>query len=591
MLTVTIPACRGEPEVEPPATCASVETQRLHVDAEKRIEVCFRADDPFTVAAATSDSGVATVRVVDDGLVEARGVGEGDARVTVTATNEAGEASTGFTVEVVGPPRSCRDLPPLKLLLGGSQGASVCFQSRTDMTVTAVSSDEGVAEVEVLSPDSLRVEALGEGESEITVTATNEAGEVDVGFMVEVAGPPRSCRDLPSLELLLGDSAAVGICFRSRIEMAVTAVSSDEGVAEVEVLSPDSLRVEALGEGESEITVTAANEAGEVSVRFEVDVAGPPVACDSVPPLHVVVGDSVAVGICFRSKIEMAVTASSSDKEVAGVAVRSADSLVVDGRSPGRATITATATNAAGSAEVSFETTVYDTVREVIFDDDFDRDSLGDDWTVWGESSRADIRDGQLRVWPEDISYYGFAARLLGTGVEKWELSGSLRLRRNVTWSSFWVSLDSNDNGEIDDDDAFVHLDLGSSDLHDTISDMRLYHIGAGGGSTILGLAETGFDHGGFVDVALSFEDSSYSVRVGDFEATYEASPEHRMPTIEVALVASIGSKHPTRAEWVALKGSRTIAERELWLDPEYPHWRTRRFLEIRNAPIWRPRP
>ena len=79
------------------------------------------------MAAVTSDSGVATVRVVDDGLVEARGVGEGDTRVTVTATNEAGEASTGFVVEVGGPPRSCRDLPPLKLLLGGSQGAGVCF--------------------------------------------------------------------------------------------------------------------------------------------------------------------------------------------------------------------------------------------------------------------------------------------------------------------------------------------------------------------------------------------------------------------------------------------------------------------------------
>ena len=242
--------------------------------------------DPLEYSAGSSDTAAATV-VTDGVFVEITGVAEGEATITVTATDPGGlEATQSLDITVVLPNRAPE---PVGTIPGDTIGAgdvvSVGLEpyftdpDGDDLEYSAVSSSEAVATVEVVGGDRLEVEGRARGEATITVTATDPGGlTASQEFGVEV--PNRAPYVASEIEDVLG--AVPGERYRALLaevfvdpdgdELAYAASSSDSGAAEPEIKG-DTIFVEAVDVGTAAITVTA-TDPGDLSAsdEFEFEV-------------------------------------------------------------------------------------------------------------------------------------------------------------------------------------------------------------------------------------------------------------------------------------------------------------------------------
>lgn len=175
----------------PPAACATIPQQTLHVAESKTVEPCFEDPDmdEMTLAAESSDPQVVTAAVQGE-KVGIRGVSPGTSRVTVTATDpDQMSGTTDFEVLVPDrPPEITQTLSPARLLTGGSVRWDLAeYFSEPDgqtLTYSAVSSDDAVASPSI-SGASLSVVAGRAGVATIAVTAADPGGQT-VSQEVEV---------------------------------------------------------------------------------------------------------------------------------------------------------------------------------------------------------------------------------------------------------------------------------------------------------------------------------------------------------------------------------------------------------------------
>ena len=160
-----------------------------------------------------------------------------------------------------------------------------------DLTVTAVSSDDGVAAVSVSADYStLTVNASTWGAAVVTVTADDGNGDaVHDSFTVTVKGAPTVAAAIADVGELAIDAAhevsLPGVFSDPDGDpLTITAASSDSAVAAVAATidpvsgSATALTVTAAGEGTATVTVTARDSDGNsVSDHFEVTVPAPEV--------------------------------------------------------------------------------------------------------------------------------------------------------------------------------------------------------------------------------------------------------------------------------------------------------------------------
>ena len=259
----------------------------------------------------------------------------------------------------------------------GTRSATVTDGDTDDThTVTASSSDEGVATVSV-SGKALTARGVSRGTATITVTATDNSGESNdtsaaVEFDVTV---PNSRPVVSSISDLTVSRGSTGRRTASVTDgdtgdtHTVSASSSDEGVATVSV-SGKTLTVRGVSRGTATITVTATDNSGEsndtsAAVEFDVTVPNSRPVVGSISDLTVSRGSTgrrTASATDGDTGDTHTVSASSSDEGVATVSV-SGKTLTVRGVSRGTATITVTATDNSGesndtSAAVEFDVTV-----------------------------------------------------------------------------------------------------------------------------------------------------------------------------------------------------------------------------------------
>jgi hypothetical protein len=240
------------------------------------LAACFSDldDDPLAYAAKSSDEGVVAVAVERNRWLRVSGVGAGEARVTVTATDPAGaSAEQAFMVTVPQQaPQPVGSIPDqiVSLDTGWSSGLDQYFFDADDdpLVYAATSSDEGVATVGVEHNRWLRVSGVGAGEARVTVTATDPAGaSAEQAFMVTVPQQaPQPVGSIPDqiVSLDTGWSSGLDQYFFDADDdpLVYAATSSDEGVATVGVEHNRWLRVSGVGAGEARVTVTATDPAG-----------------------------------------------------------------------------------------------------------------------------------------------------------------------------------------------------------------------------------------------------------------------------------------------------------------------------------------
>ena len=329
--------------------------------------------DALVYSASSSNGNVARVSV-SGATVRVEAAAQGSATVTVTATDQEGlTAESSFEVTVPNrAPVAGDPIPEMEVFVGDAESfdASEHFSDPDgdELTYSASSSNRNVARVSV-SGATVRVEAAAQGSATVTVTATDPEGltaessfEVTVPNRAPVAGDP-----VLDAEVFVGDAAEVDASehFSDPDGDALTysASSSNGNVARVSV-SGSVVRVEAAAQGSATVRVTATDPEGlSAESSFEVTVPNrAPVAGDPVPEMEVFVGDAAEVDASGHFSDpdgdELAYSASSSNGNVAEVAVSGA-TVRVEAAAQGSATVTVTATDQEGlTAESSFEVTV-----------------------------------------------------------------------------------------------------------------------------------------------------------------------------------------------------------------------------------------
>ena len=387
----------------PAVASALADVDSLEAAASKRISLSgvFRdADgDSLTITASSSKDAVTTVAVAADySSLTVSGKGEGTATITVTAQDSDGNTvSDAFDVTVVkanNPPTVSSAIADATIT-NESGTSEVSLSGVFDdgdgdgLTITASSSDEGVATVAVSADYStLTVSAQARGMATVTLTADDgNGGTVDDTFTVTVKAAPTvasAIADISGLEAEDSRSVSLSGVFSDPDGETVTvteASSSDTSIAAVSAAIDGSTAaitaVTVIGnsEGTATITVTARDADGNiVSDAFDVTVNAPAAQqqVNNPPAVSSAISDATIASESGTRQVSLSgvfgdadgdsltVTASSSDENIATVSV-SADhtTLTVTAETRGTATITVTAADGyGGSVSDSFAVTV-----------------------------------------------------------------------------------------------------------------------------------------------------------------------------------------------------------------------------------------
>ena len=331
--------------------------------------------DPLSYAAASSNSGVATVSV-SGGTVAVAAVAKGVTNVTVTATDPGGLSATQ-TFQATVPnraPVAGDSIPDIEVGAGDTVEVDVSGHF-TDpdgdpLSYTAASSNSGVATVSVSGGGStVAVAAVARGMTSVTVTATDPGGlSATQTFRATVPNrAPVAGDSIPDIEVRAGDTAQVDVSGHftdpDGDPLSYAAASSSPEVATVSV-SGGTVAVAAVAGGATSVTVTATDPGGlSATQTFRATVPNrAPVAGDSIPDIEVGAGDTVEVDVSGHftdpDGDPLSYTAASSNSGVATVSV-SGGTVAVAAVARGATSVTVTATDPGGlSATQTFRATV-----------------------------------------------------------------------------------------------------------------------------------------------------------------------------------------------------------------------------------------
>ena len=321
--------------------------------------------DPLTYSGRTSNPDVTAVAVSGSDL-SLTGVAQGQATVDVTARDPGNlPATISFGVRVAnGPPAAVGEIPEDTLETGETVTVDLSgYFTDPDgdaLTYTATAFFDRIARVSV-SGNTLTIEGAAEGNTTVTVTASDPAGnEATQRTRVTVLlpnQPPEPRGTIPDLAVTADRTRSVylGSYFDDRDPLTYTAQTSDSGVATVTV-SGSRATVAGVARGSAEITVTARDPRGlEASQRFSVTVPNnAPQETATVPGDTLNVGETASVDLsryfADPDGDALAYTAEPFFEHVATATV-SGSTLTIAGVSEGSTSMTITARDPEGLEE------------------------------------------------------------------------------------------------------------------------------------------------------------------------------------------------------------------------------------------------
>ena len=391
LVAVALAGCGGDegpvaPSNRAPEPRNSIPAHELHAGEQVTLDLSHYFRDPdgdaLTYTAASSAAAVVSVSVSGTALTVI-GVSLGSARVTVSASDPAGQAATqSFEVTVSNRAPEPRDSIPDQALHAGEQvtlDLSPYFSDPDSdvLTYAAASSAAAVVSVSV-SGTALTVTGVAVGSARVTVSASDPAGQAATqAFEATVSNRAPEPRDsIPDQALHAGEQVTLDLSpYFSDPDgdaLTYTAASSAAAVESVSV-SGTALTVTGVAVGSAWVTVSASDPAGQAATQsFEVTVSNrAPEPRDSIPDQALHAGEQVTIDLSpyFRDPDGDVLTyaAASSAAAVASVSVSGA-ALTVTGVSPGSARVTVTASDPAGAtATQAFEVSVTVPGPDLVF--------------------------------------------------------------------------------------------------------------------------------------------------------------------------------------------------------------------------------
>ncbi|MDE2663884.1 MAG: Ig-like domain-containing protein [Gemmatimonadota bacterium] len=253
-----------------PVKVGSISDQSVHVKATGTVTVSSRFTDPdmdaLSYEAESDDVGVVTVSV-DESTVTFKGVSQGTATVTVTASDpHGGEAEQEFDVTVPNrDPTTVGTISDRSVYVGASGNVDVASNfSDPDMdplSFEAESDDEDVVTVRV-SGSQVTFTGEGQGDATVTVTASDpHGGEVEQEFDVTVPNrAPTAVGNIASQSVYVGASDDVDVSSKftdpDGDRLRYSASSSNTSVVTVSV-SGSTVTFTGQDQGRATVTVTA----------------------------------------------------------------------------------------------------------------------------------------------------------------------------------------------------------------------------------------------------------------------------------------------------------------------------------------------
>ena len=337
------------------------------------LQTSFAGED-LTWEASVEDGAVVGIRLAGPSLTLSP-LALGRTAVTVAAANGYGSVSLAFTVDVrdampfVGrrlPNATIRvDEGPLRLELADAFGG-------TSLRYAASSSDPEVAQLS-LESSQLIVRPTGAGVTDVSVTASNGAGEAKQTFRLTVHdAPPQAVGTLPDLELAPGDDPFqidIGPAFTGA-SLVFSASSSNSATVAVSVSMPadggGTLTLLPLAIGRATISVRATNVSGDAVQRFTATVADrAPEVVGGLSAVTLTAGGAartVDLAPAFGGT-NLVFEARSLDPGVARASVAGA-ALTASPVREGRTELVVAASNSAGRAEQRFAVVVVTSAAE-----------------------------------------------------------------------------------------------------------------------------------------------------------------------------------------------------------------------------------
>ena len=351
-----------------PVAVGAIDDVAMFVD-EPELAINFYgvfSNRPTDCTAESSDESV--LRIEHEGYdITLIPVSPGTATVTVVAWNEAGADETEFTIRVSDrEPLAVGELSAITLDVGDTESVdfSAAFTG-TNLVFSVTSADDSVASA---TADGMMavVQGLAAGNAEVTITASNSAGNATLGFQSTVQDiPPMVAQPLDDVALVVGDTASVDLSgtfsgTALRLSMEVSA-PDNAATATRDGDAGNTIDIAAVSHGEAMVTVTASNSAGSVSEAFAIVVRDQmPMAVGELAAVTLTVGDSAEVDLSDAFTGNALVYSVASSAEAKATAALSGQRVALTALVAGSTTVTVTASNASGSATQEFIVTVQD---------------------------------------------------------------------------------------------------------------------------------------------------------------------------------------------------------------------------------------
>lgn len=243
--------------------------------------------DVLEFDATTSDYKTVQAELDDDGYLIVEAVEEGEATISLTATDSGDpplQASKSFLVTVNEnlAPTVVEPLADMDISVGAEKELNLetVFDDEPEdvHTYTAVSADDDIATVE-LSESTLTVSGQSEGTVQVTITATDTAQNVATAQLtvnVNINESPVLVQAIENIDTRIGRVTEILLSSHFEDEgdeLVFEAVIDDDEVVDVSIIEDETLQITGVAEGSTSCTVTATDTLGEsVSDEFTINV-------------------------------------------------------------------------------------------------------------------------------------------------------------------------------------------------------------------------------------------------------------------------------------------------------------------------------